>query len=155
MQVQMLLQFLLVALFKGDDGKLYLKLNWDKRYITLAGVSTLLGLAFQLSDPDNLLGKGTEPGITCALIPTDLEGVTLGQRHNPLGTPFINSPTQGKDVVVSVDQIIGGPDQAGGGWRMLMETLAGGRIFLPAMGMVSKMIVRMVGAYAMVRKQFD
>ncbi len=144
------------TVFKGDDGKLYLKLNWDKRYITLAGVSTLLGLAFQLSDPDNLLGKGTEPGITCALIPTDLEGVTLGQRHNPLGTPFINSPTQGKDVVVSVDQIIGGPDQAGGGWRMLMETLAGGRgIFLPAMGNgASKMIVRMVGAYAMVRKQF-
>ena len=119
-------------------------------------MSTLLGLAFQLSDPDNLLGKGKFPGITCALIPTDLEGVVLGQRHDPLGTPFINSPTKGKNVVVSVDQIIGGPDQAGGGWRMLMETLAGGRgIFLPAMGNgASKMIVRMIGAYAMVRKQF-
>ena len=142
--------------FKGDDGKLYIRLNWDKRYITLAAVSTLLGLAFQLNDPDNLLGKGKNLGITCALIPTDLDGVELGLRHNPLATPFINSPTKGKDVVVSIDQIIGGPDQAGQGWKMLMETLAGGRgIFLPAMGNgASKMVARMVGAYAMVRKQF-
>ncbi|MEX0813526.1 MAG: acyl-CoA dehydrogenase [Chitinophagales bacterium] len=144
------------VVFKGDDGKLYMKLNWNKRYITLAAISTLLGLAFQLRDPENLLGKGKFPGITCALIPTNLPGVVLGKRHDPLGVPFINSPTEGHDVVVSVDQIIGGPEQAGNGWRMLMETLAGGRgIFLPAMGRAAgKMLGLAGGAYAGVRQQF-
>ncbi|GIV33975.1 MAG: acyl-CoA dehydrogenase [Chitinophagales bacterium] len=143
--------------FRGEDGKLYIRLNWNKRYITLAAVSTLLGLAFQLRDPENLLGKGTFPGITCALIPTNTPGVVLGRRHNPLGVPFINAPTEGHDVVVSVDQIIGGPAQAGNGWKMLMETLSGGRgIFLPAMGRGgSKMISLAGGAYAMVRQQFN
>lgn len=142
--------------FKGEDGKLYMKLNWNKRYITLATISTLLGLAFQLRDPDNLLGKGKNPGITCALIPTNTPGVVLGKRHNPLGVPFINAPTEGHDVVVSVDQIIGGQEQAGNGWKMLMETLAGGRgIFLPAMGRgAGKMIGFASGSYAMVRQQF-
>lgn len=142
--------------FRGDDGGLYLRLNWDKRYITLAAVATLLGLAFRLRDPEELLGKGPEPGITCALIPADAEGVVLGRRHDPLQTPFINSPTEGHDVVVSVDQIIGGPEQAGNGWRMLMETLAAGRgIFLPALeGGGAKYVARVTGAYARVRQQF-
>ncbi len=143
--------------FRGEDGKLYMRLNWNKRYITLAAISSLLGLAFQLRDPENLLGKGTNAGITCALIPTNTPGVVLGKRHNPLGVPFINAPTEGHDVVVSVDQIIGGPSQAGNGWKMLMETLSGGRgIFLPAMGRGgSKMISLAGGAYAMVRQQFN
>lgn len=142
--------------YRGEDGELYLRLNWDKRYITLAAVATVHGLAFQLKDPENLLGKGEEPGITVALIPTDLEGVIIGRRHNPLHTPFINSPTQGRDVVVPVEQIIGGPEQAGNGWRMLMETLAAGRgIFLPALNTGGgKLVSRLAGAYAVVRQQF-
>jgi len=142
--------------FRGEDGELYLRLNWQKRYITLAAVSTVLGLAFQLYDPKNLLGKGKHPGITCGLIPTDTPGVKLGRRHDPLGVPFINSPTEGEDVVVSVNHIIGGPEQAGNGWRMLMETLAGGRgIFLPALNNGGcKAVARMGGAYAAVRQQF-
>jgi acyl-CoA dehydrogenase len=134
-----------------------MKLNWNKRYITLAAISSLLGLAFQLRDPENLLGKGHFPGITCALIPTDTSGVVLGRRHNPLGVPFINAPTEGHDVVLSINQVIGGVDQVGNGWKMLMETLAGGRgIFLPAMGRgSSKMISLTCGAYAMVRQQFN
>ncbi len=87
-------------LFKGDDGKLYIKLNWNKRWITLAAISTLLGLAFKLRDPKNYLGKGEELGITCALIPSHTKGVVLGLRHDPLGVPFYNCPTQGKDVVL-------------------------------------------------------
>lgn len=142
--------------FRGRDGELYLRLNWQKRYITLGAVATVLGLAFQLRDPHNLLGKGENPGITCALIPTDADGVVHKERHDPLGVPFINSPTEGHDVVVSVNQIIGGPQQAGNGWRMLMETLAGGRgIFLPAMNNgCAKLAARVAGAYATVRQQF-
>jgi acyl-CoA dehydrogenase len=142
--------------FKGDDGNLYLKLNWDKRYITLAAISTVIGLAFKLRDPNNYLGKGEDLGITCALIPSDTEGVVLGLRHDPLGVPFYNCPTRGKDVVLSVDAIIGGPDQAGNGWRMLMESLAVGRgISLPAQGIGgAKMVTRAMGAYAGIRKQF-
>jgi len=142
--------------FKGDDGELYLRLNWDKRYITLAAVSTILGLAFDLRDPENLLGKGEHPGITCGMIPTDTPGVVLGRRHDPLKVFFINSPTEGKDVIVSINQIIGGAEQAGNGWRMLMETLAGGRgIFLPALnaGGVKK-VARVTSSYGVVRQQF-
>ena len=87
------------TVFRGDDGKLYVRLNWQKRYITLAAVSTVLGLAFKLEDPENLLGKGKHLGITCALIPTDTEGVVLGKRHDPMGVPFYNCPTEGHDVV--------------------------------------------------------
>lgn len=142
--------------FRGDDGELYLRLDWEKRYITLAAVATVLGLAFRLRDPDDLLGKGPDPGITCALIPTDVDGVVLGRRHDPLSTPFINSPTEGHGVVVPVEQIIGGPEQAGNGWKMLMETLAAGRgIFLPALnGGGGKYAARVAGAYALVRQQF-
>ena len=144
------------VVFKGDDGQLYLKLNWNKRYITLAAISTVIGLAFKLSDPENLLGKGEDLGITCALIPSNTEGVELGKRHDPLGVPFYNCPTRGHDVVVPIDAIIGGKEGAGNGWRMLMESLAVGRgISLPAQSLGgAKMATRVVGAYAMIRKQF-
>lgn len=142
--------------FKGEDGELYLKLNWNKRYITLAAISTIIGLAFKLRDPENLLGKGEDLGITCALVPADTEGVVLGRRHDPLGVPFYNCPTDGKDVVVPINAIIGGKDGAGNGWRMLMESLAVGRgISLPAQGLGgAKLATRVVGAYAAIRKQF-
>lgn len=144
------------VVFKGDDGELYLRLNWKKRYITLAAISTVLGLAFKLFDPDNLLGKGKSPGITCALIPTNASGVELGRRHDPLGVPFYNCPTEGNDVIVPIDAIIGGADGAGQGWRMLMESLAAGRgISLPASASGgSKLVFRVASAHAKVRKQF-
>lgn len=144
------------TVFRDDDGELRIRLEWEKRYITLAAVATVLGLAFRLHDPGNLLGKGEEPGITCALVPTDLDGVVLGRRHDPLRTPFINAPTEGRGVVVPIDAIIGGADEAGNGWRMLMETLAGGRgIFLPALNTGGdKLAARVAGAYARVRRQF-
>ncbi|MBD2434065.1 MULTISPECIES: acyl-CoA dehydrogenase [Fischerella] len=142
--------------FRGEDGKLYLRLNWKKRYITLAAIATLLGLAFKLRDPENYLGKGKEVGITCVLIPTDTPGVSMGRRHDPMGVPFYNSPTEGHNVVVSVDQIIGGVEQAGNGWKMLMQTLAAGRgISFPASCTgVAKLVARVTGAYAVVRQQF-
>lgn len=142
--------------FRGDDGELYMRLNWKKRYITLAAISTVLGLAFKLRDPDNLLGKGTDLGITCALIPSDTPGVILGERHDPMGVPFYNCPTEGRDVVVPIDAIIGGPEWAGRGWRMLMESLAAGRgISLPASAAGgAKHVFRVASAHATVRKQF-
>jgi acyl-CoA dehydrogenase len=142
--------------FKGDDGKLYLRLNWDKRYITLAAISTVIGLAFKMRDPENLLGKGEDLGITAALVPSDTEGVELGLRHDPLGVPFYNCPTRGKNVVLPIDAIIGGEEGAGNGWRMLMESLAVGRgISLPAQAIGgAKTATRAVGAYAAIRKQF-
>lgn len=142
--------------FKGKDGKLYLKLNWDKRYITLAAISTVIGLAFKLHDPENLLGKGEDLGITAALIPSDTKGVELGKRHDPLGVPFYNCPTRGHDVIVPVDTIIGGVEGAGNGWRMLMESLAVGRgISLPAQAIGgAKTATRAIGAYTAIRQQF-
>ena len=144
------------VVFKDSDGKLKIKLNWEKRYITLAAVSTVLGLAIKLEDPDNLLGKGKFPGITCLLVPSNTEGVVLGQRHNPMGVPFYNCPTSGKDVITDVDAIIGGPEYAGRGWQMLMECLAVGRsISLPAQGTGgAKYVARVAGAYSAIRKQF-
>ncbi len=143
-------------LFKGDDGKLYIRLNWNKRWITLSAISTTLGLAFRLRDPENLLGKGEDIGITCALVPSKTPGVAIGRRHDPLGVPFYNCPTQGKDVIVSIDQIIGGIEGAGHGWGMLMECLAAGRgVSLPAQSTgCAKIIARMVSAHASIRKQF-
>jgi acyl-CoA dehydrogenase len=144
------------TLFKGTDGKLYIRLNWNKRYITLAAIATLLGVAFKLSDPDNLLGQGEDLGITCALVPTDTPGVVIGRRHDPLGTPFYNCPTQGHDVVVPIDAVVGGQDGCGKGWRMLTESLAAGRgISLPAQSTGgAKLGTRVISAYASVRKQF-
>lgn len=143
-------------LFKGDDGKLYMKLNWDKRYITLAAISTLLGLAFKLRDPKNILGKGEDLGITCALIPSNTAGITLGLRHDPLGTPFYNCPTRGKDVIVSVDCIVGGINQAGKGWKMLMECLGAGRgISLPSQSTGgAQLSAQVASSYSSIRKQF-
>ena len=144
------------TVFKGEDGKLYLRLDWDKRYITLAAISTLLGLAFKLRDPENLLGKGEDPGITCALIPTGTPGVVIGRRHDPLGAPFYNCPTQGHDVIVPIDTIVGGAEGAGKGWRMLTESLAAGRgVSLPAQSVGgTKLGTRVISAYASIRKQF-
>ena len=144
------------VVFKDSDGKLYLRLNWKKRYITLGAIATLLGLAFRLRDPENLLGKGEDVGITCALIPTNTPGVVLNQRHDPMGVPFYNSPTEGHDVVVPIDQMIGGVEQAGQGWKMLMQTLAAGRgISFPATCTgLAKLVARVTGAHAVVRRQF-
>ena len=144
------------VVFKGEDGRPYLRLNWKKRYITLSDISTVLGLAFKLRDPEKLLGKGENLGITCALIPSDTPGVTLGRRHDPMGLPFHNGPTEGRDVVVPIDCIIGGAAGAGVGWRMLVECLAAGRgISLPAGAATgTKFVARVAGAYATVRKQF-
>lgn len=142
--------------FRGEDGNLYLRLNWKKRYITLGTIATLLGLAFRLRDPNNLLGKGEEVGITCALIPTQTPGVVINQRHDPMGVPFYNSPTEGHDVILPIDQIIGGVEQAGQGWKMLMRTLAAGRgISFPAScAGVAKLVARVAGDYSVVRQQF-
>ena len=145
------------VVFKGDDGELYLRLNWRKRYITLAAISDVLGLAFKLEDPENLLGQGEHLGITCALVPTDAEGVVLGKRHDPLGVPFWNCPTEGHDVVVKLeDAVIGGASGAGKGWRMLMQSLAAGRgISLPATSTAGTLqAARVAGAHALIRKQF-
>lgn len=142
--------------FRNDDGNLMVRLNFRKRYITLGAIATLIGLAFKLSDPDNLLGKGEDVGITCILIPASTKGMILGKRHDPMGVPFYNSPVEGQDVEVSIDQIIGGVEQAGEGWKMLMQSLAAGRgISFPASctGVV-KLVTRVTGAYAKVRQQF-
>lgn len=144
------------VLFRDTDGRLSIRLQWQKRYITLAPIATLLGLAFRLRDPEELLGRGPDLGITCALVPTDLPGVDIGRRHDPLGLPFPNGPTTGRDVVIPADNIIGGVDFAGGGWQMLMEALSGGRaVSLPAQATLSaKYVARVAGAYSMVRRQF-
>jgi len=134
-----------------------LRLNWNKRYITLAPVATLLGLAFKARDPDGLLGDEVELGITCALVPADAPGVEIGERHMPTGAVFMNGPTRGKDVFIPLDQVIGGRERIGQGWRMLMQSLATGRsISLPATGTAGgKMSSLLAGAYARIRKQFD
>lgn len=144
---------------KGDwNGKkiIGIRLNWDKRYITLAPVATVLGLAFKLYDPDHLIGEEDEYGITAALIPTDTPGVTVGRRHNPLSIPFQNGPTSGEDVFVPLDYIIGGQEMAGKGWKMLVELLAVGRaITLPASASGGSQAASYAsGAYAQLRKQF-
>ena len=133
-----------------------IRLNWDKRYITLSPIATLLGLAFKLYDPDKLIGDTEDLGITCALIPTHLEGVETGLRHDPLGVPFQNGPTKGHDVFVPLDAIIGGREMAGKGWMMLMQTLSVGRgISLPSMSAgAMQMCLRVAGAHASVREQF-
>ena len=121
-----------------------------------APVATPIGLAFRLRDPDRLLGGKRDYGITCALVPARLPGVEVGRRHDPMGVPFQNGPTEGRDVFVPVDFIIGGRDMAGQGWRMLMESLAAGRsISLPALSVgAAELAARTAGAYAAVREQF-
>ena len=141
--------------FEGKEV-LGMRLTWDKRYITLAPIATVLGLAFKLKDPDNLLGDTVDLGITCALIPTDLDGVICGRRHFPLNVPFQNGPTQGNGVFVPLDFIIGGAEMAGQGWRMLMECLSVGRaITLPSNSAGGiKSIALATGAYSRIRRQF-
>ncbi|MGL5990329.1 MAG: acyl-CoA dehydrogenase [Plesiomonas sp.] len=133
-----------------------IRLNWNKRYITLAPVATVLGLAFKLHDPDGLLGDKEDIGITCALIPTNHPGVDVGARHIPMNLAFMNGPTWGKDVFIPLDWIIGGAEYAGKGWRMLVECLSAGRgISLPALGTaIGHLTTRTTGAYSYVRKQF-
>jgi len=140
---------------EGEE-KLGIKLTWNKRYITLAPNATLLGLAFRLYDPENLLEKGEELGITLALVPTDQPGVNLGTRHLPCGNAFPNGPTWGEDVFVPMDAIIGGTEHAGHGWRMLMSCLSSGRaISLPATSTAAaKSMLRTSTAYGRIRKQF-
>ncbi len=150
------------VVFKGDDGKLKLRVNWNKRWITLAAVATTIGLAFRVKDPENLLGQndeasGDDRGITCALIPSSTPGVVKGNRHNPLGVPFYNCPTQGKDVVIDLeDCVVGGASGVGRGWSMLMDCLGAGRgISLPSQSTGgTKMAFRVSSAHATVRKQF-
>ncbi|MCT6518377.1 MULTISPECIES: acyl-CoA dehydrogenase FadE [Enterobacterales] len=133
-----------------------IRLTWNKRYITLAPIATVLGLAFKLRDPDHLLSNDENPGITCALIPTNVKGVEIGHRHFPLNVPFMNGPTRGKDVFVPIDYIIGGPKMAGQGWRMLVECLSVGRgITLPSNSTGGlKSAAMATGAYSRVRRQF-
>ncbi len=133
-----------------------LRLTWEKRYITLGPVASILGLAFKLFDPDKLLGGKEELGITLALIPTSHKGVNIGRRHIPLNAAFMNGPNSGKDVFIPMSWIIGGEKQVGHGWRMLVECLAAGRsISLPSMSMAAgKLCSRATGAYARVRAQF-
>ncbi|WP_105215588.1 MULTISPECIES: acyl-CoA dehydrogenase FadE [unclassified Pseudoalteromonas] len=141
--------------FNGEEVT-GIRLTWNKRYITLAPVATVLGLAFKMQDPDGLLGDTKELGITCALIPTDMEGVEIGRRHFPLNVPFQNGPTQGKDVFVPLDYIIGGPKMAGQGWRMLVECLSVGRaITLPSNSAGGiKSLALATGSYSRIRRQF-
>lgn len=142
--------------FNGKDV-LGIRLNWNKRYITLCPVATVIGLAFRMFDPDNLLGKGESIGITCALIPADTTGVVKGRRHFPLNIGFLNGPTQGKNVFIPLDYIIGGAEMAGHGWRMLMECLSAGRaISLPSSANGGSQAAALAtGAYARIRRQFN
>jgi acyl-CoA dehydrogenase len=141
------------------EGKqvLGVKLNFDKRYITLAPTATIVGLAFHLSDPENLLGKGQEIGITLALVPANHPGVEIGRRHLPAGSSFPNGPVRGKDVFIPIEWVVGGKERVGQGWRMLMACLAAGRaISLPAASTAgAKAILRSTSAYARIRKQFS
>lgn len=144
------------AEFNGQPDVLGIRINWEKRYITLGPVATLLGLAFRLHDPDGLLGGEKDIGITLALIPTNTPGITIGRRHFPLNGVFQNGPNSGKDVFIPMDWIIGGQDKMGQGWRMLMNSLSVGRsISLPATGVgAAKLSAWSSGAYGRVRVQF-
>jgi acyl-CoA dehydrogenase len=139
-----------------DGEVIKLRLNFRKRYITLAPVANLATIACRLHDPENLLGKGPDVGITCVLVEKGTPGFENGDHHLPVGEPFYNGPLIGRDVVVPVENIIGGAEKAGQGWRMLMEQLAGGRaISLPAGAIgAAKRASAAVGAYSMTRQQF-
>ena len=140
------------------DGEsvLGIRLNWDKRYITLAPVATVIGLAFKLYDPQHFLGNSDYIGITCALVPADTPGIERGRRHFPLNAVFQNGPIVGKDVFITLDQVIGGQECLGRGWTMLMECLSAGRgISLPSSGVAcTKLAAICSSAYARIRQQF-
>jgi acyl-CoA dehydrogenase len=144
---------------RGTDGGrevLGIRLNWHKRYITLGPVATVLGLAFKLRDPDHLIGDRTDIGITVALVPTHLPGVEIGRRHLPAMQVFQNGPNWGRDVFIPIDNVIGGVDQVGKGWKMLMSALAAGRgISLPSLSAAGgSFTAHVTGAYARIREQF-
>src|SRR5690554_10190 len=144
---------------KGEwEGKevVGIRLNFNKRYITLAPIATVVGLAFKMYDPDGLIGEQEDIGITCALLPRDIKGMTIGRRHLPLNVPFHNGPIQGEDVFIPMDFIIGGQAMAGKGWRMLMECLSVGRVItLPSNSAGgAKSLALVTGAYARIRRQF-
>jgi acyl-CoA dehydrogenase len=147
-----------VVCYDMYNGKktLGVRLSWDKRYITLAPVATLLGLAFNLHDPEHLIGDVEDLGITLALVPASHKGVEIGRRHYPSRSAFMNGPTRGRGVFIPMDFLIGGVEYAGQGWRMLMECLSTGRaISLPAIGSISiKHALRVTSAYARIRRQF-
>ncbi|MCZ6668257.1 MAG: acyl-CoA dehydrogenase [Gammaproteobacteria bacterium] len=142
--------------YKGKQV-LGLNLNWEKRYITLGPVATVLGLAFKVYDPDGLIGDEVELGISCALIPAKSPGIVIGNRHFPMNVAFQNGPNSGKDVFIPMEYLIGGQENIGKGWRMLVESLSAGRgISLPAVGVAAgKTSARTTGAYAHIRKQFN
>lgn len=144
---------------KGEwDGQevMGLKVTWNKRYITLAPVATLIGLAIKVYDPDHLLGEQDDIGVTCVLVPRDTDGVNAGTRHLPMNTVFMNGPTWGTEVFIPMDQVIGGQDMLGKGWTMLLECLSIGRsISLPALGTgAGKLASLATGSYAYTREQF-
>ena len=141
----------------GGKTVLGVSLDFSKRYITLAPIATLVGLAFKLKDPDHLLSDEEDRGITCALLPSDIKGLIIGNRHDPMGVPFANGPIEGKNIFIPISSIIGGEDGIGNGWRMLVESLAAGRsISLPSMSVgAAQLSTRVCGAYATIREQFD
>ena len=141
----------------ASDGQIKIKLNFHKRYISLAPIANLCTIACKLVDPDNLMGKTTDLGITCVLVHKGTPGFTSGDHHRPIGESFENGTLDGKDVIVPLDAIIGGPEYAGLGWKMLMEQLAGGRaVSLPAASVGNmKLAMASTGAYSMVRQQFN
>ena len=142
--------------FEGKE-MIGIRLNFEKRWITLAPIATVVGLAFRMFDPDNLLGKGKDRGITCALIPRETKGMEIGRRHCPIGSPFLNGPIKGKDVFIPLDYIIGGEKMAGEGWRMLVECLSVGRcITLPSSGAgQSAFAAGVSGGFTRIRRQFN
>ncbi len=142
--------------FEGKENVLGIRLNWEKRYITLGPVATVLGLAFKLYDPEHLIGNENNIGITLALIKTDIEGIDIGKRHFTANHMFMNGPNRGKDVFIPMDWVIGGEEYVGKGWMMLMNCLSEGRaVSLPALSTgAGKYIVRYTGAYSRIRKQF-
>ncbi len=143
--------------FEGKEGVLGMRVTWEKRYITLGPVATLLGLAFKLRDPDGILGDEVDLGITLALIPTNTPGVNIGRRHFPLNAVFQNGPNSGDGVFIPMEWVIGGQEGVGNGWLMLMNSLAAGRsISLPATSTgAAKLAARTSGAYGRVRTQFN
>jgi len=142
--------------FKDKGGEVKIRLNFSKRYITLGSIATVIGLAFKLRDPNHILGNVEDIGITCALVDASLKGVGQNRRHDPMGVVFVNSPLEGKDVVISLDDVIGEKEGVGKGWQMLMMSLSVGRgISLPSVAAGSaKTVAKTVGHYARVREQF-
>jgi acyl-CoA dehydrogenase len=140
----------------NGEEVLGLRVTWNKRYITLAPVASLIGLAIKVYDPDRLMGEKEVVGVTCVLVPRDLEGVHAGSRHLPMNTVFMNGPTWGTDVFIPLEQVIGGPEGLGRGWTMLLECLSIGRsISLPALGTgAGKLACLATGSYAYTREQF-